>query len=305
MNKALFGALCFAIVGTVSIFTPPILGVTYATNFHTCPEGNGWTKIDWSDHRDDATYSASAGKFIDEVCVKGGQTKRFYTSDGTQGCWKVDFKNSGAQVKVEEVGHHCSPDISHVSYHQSNIVTPTPTPTATPTPTPTPVVTPTPTPVVTPTPTPVATATPNPTSTPVPQPGKESKMALTSLSCKGGNTEAIAELFMDGKPVENVNVKFIYENEAKFAKTNKDGRASVAYGWKADARVYMEPEDGFPAQSQELKAPTNECAVTTGQVLGASTLAEAGFIDDAIMSVVGFVGTSLSFIGSILYAKKR
>lgn len=156
--------IALAAVGIVSLAT----FANATTQVQVCPEGNGWTKDEWTDNEDSNTYTAPAGYYIDEVCVKGGTIREFFTVDGTKSTWTVDFKNNSTKAEIEECWWQGCKDISHISWHKTLIPTPTPaTPTPTPaTPTPTPA-TPTPTPE-TPTPTP-ATPTPTP-ETPTPTP---------------------------------------------------------------------------------------------------------------------------------------
>ncbi len=176
---------------------------------------------------------------------------------------------------------------------------------------------------------PMPTATPQPSSTPAPSPtpsataglGKQSKLAVTSVSCSQQNMDAIAELFEDGKPVENVTVKFIYNNEAKFAKTNKDGKAVVQYGYRNNSDLKIEPEQGYPYQLHHVQANLNCPATSTGSVLGTTTsvgkiasgvttgeikgMAATGIAQDLIMSMVGLTGALFSAASLRLYAKKN
>lgn len=174
---------------------------------------------------------------------------------------------------------------------------------------------------------PVPTPTPQPSSTPAPTPsatpglGKQSKLAVTSLSCANQNMDAIAELFENGKPVENVTVKFIYNNEAKFAKTDKDGKAIVAYGYRNNSDLKIEPEQGYPYQLHHVSFDPNCPSTSTGSVLGSTTsvgkiasgvtsgeikgMADTGIAEDMIMSMVGLTGALFSAASLRLYAKKN
>jgi len=126
----------------------------------TCPDGGDWKKVEWQENWNKKTYDADAGKTITDVCVKGGNLIKFFTNDGTQVCWKVDFKNSRTKVEISEsnCGGNQKPDISHISYKQQSSTSPTATPTTAPTSVPT--VAPTSTPIVTPSNTPVPTEGP-------------------------------------------------------------------------------------------------------------------------------------------------
>lgn len=174
-------------------------------------------------------------------------------------------------------------------------------------PTATPVCTPTPTPTAGPTATPVVTPDPTPSPTQAPtfdaSPEKQSKMSVADPTCTNNNMDSSIELFKNGSPVAGVNVKFIYENESKYAKTEANGRAGVMYGFKTTSDIIIEPEDGYPAQRQQAHALPNNCPVvaTTPQVLG---LADTGVFEDTLATIAGVFGTLSTAIGSILYVKK-
>ncbi len=186
------------------------------------------------------------------------------------------------------------------------VVTPTPSPTPSPTPGVTP--TPSPTPEITPTPTPSATPESTPTATPNPESGKHSSSAISDPICRDNNIDVSLTLMQDGQPVIGVNVKFVYNNEAKFAKTEANGRAGVAFGYVHDGDVKFEPEEGFPSQSQKVEL-SQSCVPTkttsTGSVLGATTLAKTGTFEELVFNMVGLTGTITTVIGSALYAKQR
>lgn len=173
-----------------------------------------------------------------------------------------------------------------------------------------PTVTPTPTPTVTPTPTPTVTPTPTPTATPVPGPGHESSAAIDpNPVCSGQNFDASMTLKRDGQPAAGVNVKFVYHGEAKYAVTEANGRAGVAFGYNDDSDVEFIPEGGFPSQKQRVGHKTDDCPVSVTpsnpQVLGASTMAKTGVVEDAMVNMVGLMGAGMTALGSFLYAKKR
>ena len=150
MNKfRLFLIITFAL-STSLWLNQSVFNHSVQAQQETCPEGNGWTKINSGDLSlfpvDGATqYCFKAGQFIVNEIPSGG------------------FGQSGPcnQQAVQQC------DLSHWSYFIPT-TTPTPTPTATPTPTPT--ATPTPTPTTTPTSSPTATPTPTPDNEPTPTP---------------------------------------------------------------------------------------------------------------------------------------
>ncbi len=145
-----------------------------AQSDNVCPEGSGWIKYDFSsDSQKEQSHNAGAGNIIDQVCIKGGEIKEFFTADGTKSCWQVIGINTQIATAKEtwlgdDKGDDCK-DISHVSFHVSPCCL-TPSPSATPTNTSTPTSTPTSTNTLTPTPTGhhCPTHSPCPTKTPTP-----------------------------------------------------------------------------------------------------------------------------------------
>lgn len=136
-----------------------------ATGQETCPEGDGWVKVnDLSSY--EYTYDTPEGFVVTDNCYKHSTYVHYGTGD-----------------TVEADSHfECNPwwnckwkkyELSHASFKLEE-VEPTPTPTPTPTEEPTP----TPTPTEEPTPTPTPEETPTPTPTPTPQP--EGRIELTT-----------------------------------------------------------------------------------------------------------------------------
>lgn len=162
-----------------------------------------------------------------------------------------------------------------------------------------------------------ATPTPVPSSTPeIPttESSKESAMALTDPTCVDNNMVASIVLTKNSEPISGINVKFIYENEAKYAKTEANGRAGVLFGYKADSEVIIEPEDGFPTQRQRAHGITScpQSGDVLGTVTGASFtseqilgMADTGVIEDVIANFAGIAGTLSTVVGSVLYAKTK
>lgn len=158
--------------------------------------------------------------------------------------------------------------------------------------------------------TPVAPS-PTPTVSPTPDPmiGKQSRTDIAGEVCKDRNFDARIQLLLDGKPVKDVQVKFVYNNEAKFAISQADGWAGVAYGYKDDSSVAFTPEQGYPTQLQKVTLSSGCKPVTTtvvgGSVLGATTYAATGAVEDTFFNVVGLAGSGLTMLGSFLSLKKR
>lgn len=168
-----------------------------------------------------------------------------------------------------------------------------------------------------PTTNPSPTENPTPTATPNPNGGSHSQMGIDGRICNNHNFGAWAILTQDGNPVAGVNVKFVYHNEAKLAKTEANGRAGVDYGYVDNEDVQVIPENGYPSQSQHITLasegcdPTPSASSTTGsstsggQVLGATTMAGTGILDEGLAALSLWAGTIMTAAGSLLYAKKR
>lgn len=158
---------------------------------------------------------------------------------------------------------------------------------------------------------PAACQNPTPAPTANPQAGKQSSAGIDGKVCAGQNFNAYTVLRLDGQPVKDVNVKFVYNGEAKYAKTQVDGRAGVAYGYASDSDVQYLPQDGYPTQLQKA-VRASDCNVvvtagtttTGGQVLGASTLAKTGTAATTLINLVGLAGVSLTAAGSLILKRK-
>ena len=172
----------FAVVILVGAGAGVMFNAAYANGQSTCPQDDGWTKID----SDDLSLYPVDG--ATDYCFKFGSDNSRGCDGGLSSTWPPD---------PEEFPNPCG--LSHWSYfvEESDDPTatlePTPTPTDTPEPTPTPTDEPQPTPtptdedcggecdpteVPTPTPTDPPTLEPTPTATELPQTGD------------GGSTEA-------------------------------------------------------------------------------------------------------------------
>lgn len=204
-------------------------------------------------------------------------------------------------------------------------VTPSPTPEVTPTPpvdptvTPTPEVTPTPTeePTVTPTPgvdpTPTQGVDPTPSPVITPGPSKHSSLGY-NLTCSTSGIEVTMDLIeADGKGAKDVEVTFTYLGEIKKVKTNIDGRARTDYGKNGNGKIEGKA-DGWSTQSVEVTMPEGcdpgvgggqVLGTTTGQVLGASTLANTGTADETMAYVSMILGTLLLSVSGVRYANQK
>lgn len=168
--------------------------------------------------------------------------------------------------------------------------------------------TPTPTPISTPLPTP----TPNPVASPTPSPAKTSGLEITALSCENRNFDVIIDLKENDKAASGVRVKFTYNNKTVEATTDSEGKARAGFRYEGDMSVKVEPEGDFPGHNRHVELPKDlVCAAgigggePTGEVLGATTLAEAGSLEDLFFSGLGLIGSVFTGLGSLLYAKKK
>jgi len=109
----------------------------------------------------------------------------------------------------------------------------------------------------------------------------------------------------NGNGVKDQEIKFYYKGEEKIAKTNESGRAGVTYGYKGEADV----EARFDGDTRTTKVsdiqPSNCPATTTGQVLGATTMASTGLFTDSLVSIFGIAGSLLAAVGLRRYGKKN
>ena len=242
----------------------------------------------------------------------------------------------------DEDGRNWTPENIAIWENNCTLPTPTPEPTATPTPQPTatptpqPTATPTPQPTATPTPQPTATPTPQPTATPTPQPtatptpnpntGKKSDLETTALSCTNTQFDARIRFTEDGQPKEKISVTFKYNNQEKTVQSNTDGWAQSGFTYTQGAVLVVSPSDGYASHAREIVL-SDTCADVAfdpnagiggtnfqpsatvrsyeGEVLGVSTLPETGATLDSILQGIGPLGATLTFAGSLMYARKR
>lgn len=165
-------------------------------------------------------------------------------------------------------------NLSHGPCGNTNI---TPTPTPTPTGTPTPTVTPTGTPIITPTPTLTPTPTPEvtPTVTPEDQRDPTPTPTPTSTPTPEVTPTPTPEVTPTATPTPTPTPT-TDSSTASSTGSNDGGNSSGTGGQVAGA--------------------------STGQVLGASTLANTGTLADGIFSGLAILGATLSSLG--LYARR-
>ena len=94
----------------------PFLDITqkaFASQDETCPKTSNWVKVDGTN----PSYQANEGYYVAEVCIKGGQNKVNFMSDGNNGCWQANGMGSSfaSAQKIGPDSHTCQ-DISHASF---------------------------------------------------------------------------------------------------------------------------------------------------------------------------------------------
>jgi hypothetical protein len=203
-----------------------------------------------------------------------------------------------------------------------------PSPTVSPSPSPSPEVSPdpSPTPGVSPSPmvSPSPTANPSPSPSSSPQPGRQSSLATDNLVCTLTTFDVIMDVKDNGNGVENVTVRFTYNNSTLEAKTNKDGRAKVSFTRSGNGPLTAQV-DGYPSQSlfvampevcqpiyldpdktRGVGGPGSVLGASTqpGKVLGATTLANTGSSDQIIAYAMMSIGAVLMAFGFQHYVKK-
>lgn len=142
---------------------------------------------------------------------------------------------------------------------------------------------------------------PTPTPTPSTDEGRVSGSWIQT-NCDG-HIDARMNLYESGKGIEKVTVTFKYMNETKTVMTNSNGEANVGFDFRGEDKVFMSA-DGWSGQEPTAKAPTTSCS-TTGQVLGATTMAGTGMFDTSIMNLFGVAGSLLTIVGLRRYGKKN
>lgn len=287
----------------------------------TCPDTNGWTKIDngvWPPTN--PTYPVDGAT---EYCFKAG-------SDNSRGC------NGGIFNSWPQPAGTCG--LSHWAYYVSTStpspspsVEPSPSPSVEPSPSPSPSVEPSPSPSVEPSPSPSVEPSPSPSVEPSPSPSpsveptpsptpepKISDLWVTDPSCESDQITAKQVLKYDNKPQENVAVTFEYMGEKKTVYTNKDGEAHVSFTYRGNGYITSKPEHGYGSRETYITKETdcsvdenkaNKPVARRGQVLGASTdpavYAATGIMEDTLMSLAGVAGSIMTVVGYVKDKKNK
>jgi hypothetical protein len=110
----------------------------------------------------------------------------------------------------------------------------------------------------------------------------------------------------DGSGADQKTVKFTYNNQTKETKTDSDGRARVDFAYAGEMQAKAE----FDGQSKTTNVVAAEncgevLGTTTGQVLGASTMAATGTFASSLYSLAGIAGMALTAVGMKRYGKKN
>lgn len=152
-----------------------------------------------------------------------------------------------------------------------------------------------------------------PTPTPTPTNNNRSSLSTVDPSCDSDSVAATHKIEEDGKAISGVRVVFEYNGEQKIAYTDHDGKAHISFKYTGDAHVNSNP-DGFSSAANYITKET-ECsntqsgsvfgASTQGQVLGATTYAETGIVEDVMMTILGLTGVSMFTTGAVLNVKNK
>ena len=234
----------------------------------TCPEGNGWIKVDSYDW---STYPVAGAT---QYCFKAG-------SDNSQGC-------EGGLFQTWPQEGACG--LSHWSYKIGGSPQPTPSPRPTPTPSPRPTPTPCPTPLQTqriglntgvqPSPSPCIEPTPSPTPNPSPTPEISPTPSPSPSPTPTPTPSPEVEPSPSPSPTPTPN-----PSPSPTPSSNDD------------------PDDSNDS-SDDSAVGGIQVPETQGQVLGATTYAETGIVTDVLMSALGVSGAGLTAAGYVLHAKK-
>ena len=267
------------------------------------------------------------GQVITKVCVKAGRPHHQYTSNVNDGCYEISGMGTDT-VTVTRVneGPECK-GISHIDVYweggqgdpspspsTSPVPSPSPSPSASPSPSPSPSVRPSPS--TSPTPRPSLSPSPSPESSPSPTPTTQGEVLGLSLNDPGCgiNFDLMVKLEKDGQPIGGVTVDFEYKLEHKHVLSNSDGSAQAGFVYKGDDTATAKAS-GFPTQTLgvtaqedcpssdegEVLGTTTEEPIVGGQVLGASTLAAAGYAEGNVFSIIYILGLGLIAAGFGLY----
>lgn len=302
-----------------------------ANGNHEGPEGNH-TYLWWG------SFIYNGHIAVSSVYVKAGTSCYQYTSDTNNGCYNV----SGLGTTYVSVSKSCCggpscKNISHIEFVGSS-VTPTPTCTATPTPTctatPTPTVEPTPTDEPTPTPTQgegeptptpttevVPTATPTQTSSdnggvggngggsvsaPVCNATKPSTPTLLSVEAIGSGKVRLT--WSSASPVTTYAISYgLYGKDFEYGVASTGNVTSFEVSGLTVGQRYSfvvrGVNDCMPGDpSNTLSTGGSVLGASTGQVLGASTMAGTGVVNQTIAMILSAFG-SVSVLASRLVKK--
>ncbi len=258
----------------------------------TCPQDNGWTKID-SDNL--STYPVSGAT---QYCFKAG-------SDNSNGC------TGGLFTSWPQPDGTCG--LSHWSYY----INPSPSPSPSPSVSPSPSASPSPSPSASPDP----SVSPSPSASPETSPDPTIFVGLgkNGPTCTSNTFTARLMVKANGVGQSGIKVTFNYKSDEKTATTNANGEAAVDFEFKGNGKITAK-SDGYPTQQigvegvKDCSSTTTNGGGSTGEVLGASTQSQGqvlgamaptgnGLAD--VMNLVFGAGAGLIGLGMNTYAKKN
>ncbi|OGD63037.1 hypothetical protein A2160_05330 [Candidatus Beckwithbacteria bacterium RBG_13_42_9] len=278
---------------------------------HACEDAQvtGLAPIDGN-----VNYTAPSGDIINQLCIKSGSKTNegnhiIITSNG------VFFGYTVSGLGTNSITITAGSDTQAISHADIYFgLMPSPTPSASPetSPSPSPEVSPNPSPETSPNPEP--SSSPAASASPNPQAGKTSALGKNGPTCENMEFEVTYDAKENGDSRKDVEVTFTYRGETKKAKTDENGRARVFFNYQGEGDLKAEATDGYPSQSiyvqnlscsasgqggTVLGASTN----TSGQVLGASTMADTGTSASlwAITLATGGLNILLAGIRKLIY----
>ncbi len=222
------------------------------------------------------------------------------------GEYQVKFENKGDNYQVDS-GTTPSP---------SPIFSPSPSPSASVEPSASPSADPSPSPEESPSPSeePLSSSSPSPS----PESDNKAEISVDGPRCDSATFTASVVYSVGGVPVVGTAVTFTYQGMTLGATTDSSGRAQVTFTFFSKGTVTASAAE-FTDASSEVK-PADVCSsinldpgknggqsenTTAGQVLGASTLAQTGTIEEDFRALAFGAGASILGLGLRLYAPQK
>lgn len=278
--------------GPINNFNPPGDEINKAkvevekdcVDSNVCSGGdNSWINDWYKDEHSAFTVTAPTGYIIDQICVKGGQNKKTFTANGSDGCWSVSGigTQTASAIKVGS-GSSCK-DISHSSFHRVTSATQTPSPTVSPTTTPTtPTTTVTPTVTTSVTPTVTTTVTPTVTTTVTP--------TITDTVTPTDTQDVTPTITPTDTPTPTVTTT--YTPTPTSSQNNSSNTSNNSNNSNNNASNTSTPNNSVQGANAQA-------------VLGASTMAATGTFINTVMNLMTATGMMVIALSALSYAKEK